>query len=319
MPTVHPGLHYATGPIPLMTWCGFRLHVRTNGPVGPISGPPLWTWIISKTSSAGCGPTCSLISCGRPERRGSLRTRLALFQVRLNGNDWHRFQRSVATQAERVVIASELDAARSGLSNVTVIPNTYPRPQSPIGDPAAEKPPVLLFQGNLGYPPNIDAAQWLATEIAPLIRASEPATELRLVGRPGANVSQLHRPGVLTVVGEVPTMDNELARAVVAVVPIRYGSGTRIKILESFAHRIPVVSTTLGAEGLEVEDDVHLLLADEPAAFAAATVRLLGDPRLRQRLTQAAEALYLDRYDGRLADQDVCRLVEEVARTSTRS
>jgi glycosyltransferase involved in cell wall biosynthesis len=218
-----------------------------------------------------------------------------------------------------VVIASELDAHRSGLSNVTVVPNTYPRPQAPVGDPAAQRQPVLLFQGNLGYPPNIDAAQWLATDIAPLIRAAVPATELRLVGRPGANVSQLHRPGVLTVVGEVPTMEEELARAVVAVVPIRYGSGTRIKILESFAHRIPVVSTTLGAEGLDVEDGVHLLLADEPTAFAAATARLLGDPPLRERLTQAAEALYLKRYDGRLADQDVRRLVEDVARASTRS
>ena len=256
---------------------------------------------------------------GSPGARESLRSRLALFQVRLNGRDWRRFQRSVAAQVDQVVIASELDAARSGLSNVTVIPNTYPRPPAPVGNPAADKAPVLLFQGNLSYPPNIDAAQWLARDIAPLIRAAVPSAEVRLVGRPGENVSALHQSGVLSVVGEVPTMDDELARAAVAVVPIRYGSGTRIKILESFAHRIPVVSTTLGAEGLEVEDGVHLLVADEPAAFAAATVRLLGDPPLRRRLTEAAEALYLERYDGRLADQGVRRLVEEVARTSTRS
>jgi glycosyltransferase involved in cell wall biosynthesis len=256
---------------------------------------------------------------GSPGARGSLRSRLALFQVRLNGRDWRRFQRSVAAQVDQVVIASELDAARSGLSNVTVIPNTYPRPPAPVGNPGADKAPVLLFQGNLSYPPNIDAAQWLARDIAPLIRAAVPSAEVRLVGRPGENVSELHQSGVLSVVGEVPTMDDELARAAVAVVPIRYGSGTRIKILESFAHRIAVVSTTLGAEGLEVEDGVHLLVADEPAAFAAATVRLLGDPPLRRRLTEAAEALYLERYDGRLADQGVRRLVDEVARTSTRS
>jgi glycosyltransferase involved in cell wall biosynthesis len=251
--------------------------------------------------------------------RGSLRVLLALSQVRLNGNDWCRFQRSVAAQVEQVVIASELDAARSGLSNVTVIPNTYPRPQAPVGNPAANRPPVLLFQGSLEYPPNIDAAQWLAADIAPLVRAAVPSTEVRLVGRPGGNVSQLHQPGVLTVVGEVPTMENELARAAVAVVPIRFGSGTRIKILESFAHRIPVVSTTLGAEGLDVEDGVHLLLADGPDEFAAATLRLLGDPQLRVRLTEAAEARYLDRYDGRLAHQGVRRLVEDVAGLCTRS
>ena len=251
--------------------------------------------------------------------RRSLWGRLAWYQARLNGSDWRRFQQSVAAQVDRVAIASELDAARCGLPNVTVIPNTYPRPGRPAGDPAAVGPPVVLFQAQLGYSPNIDAAEWLATEIAPLIQAAVPATEVRLVGRPGANVTQLHRPGVLTVVGQVPSMEEELSRATVAVVPIRYGSGTRVKILESFAHRVPVVSTTLGAEGLDVEDGVHLLLADDPAAFAAAAVRLLGDPGLRVRLTEAAEARFLDRYDGRAADQRVRRLVEDVARTSTRS
>jgi glycosyltransferase involved in cell wall biosynthesis len=248
-----------------------------------------------------------------------LRNRLARYQVRLNASDWRRFQRSVAAQVRRVVIASDLDAARSGLPNVSVIPNTYPRPQRPVGNPSAGGPPVLLFQGNLVYPPNIDAAQWLATVIAPLVRAAVPEAEVRLVGRPGSNVTELHRPGVVTVVGEVPSMEEELARASVAVVPLRYGSGTRIKILESFAHRVPVVSTTLGAEGLDAEDGVHLLLADDPEEFAAATVRLLGDSVLRARLVEAAEALYLDRYDGRLADQGVRRLVEDVARASTRS
>jgi hypothetical protein len=251
--------------------------------------------------------------------RTLLRNRLARYQSRLNAGDWRRFQESVAKQVEQVVIASELDAARSGLPNVTVIPNTYPRPARPVGNPAAVTAPVLLFQGDLEYAPNIDAAQWLATDIAPLVRAVVPAAEVRLVGRPAVNVTQLHREGALTVVGRVQSMDEELARAAVAVVPIRFGSGTRVKILESFAHRVPVVSTTLGAEGLDVEDGVHLLLADEPEELAAAAVRLLGDARLRVRLTEAAESLYLDRYDGRLANQGVRRLVEDVARASARS
>jgi len=257
-----------------------------------------------------------LRSSGRPS---SVRTRLALYQVRLNGTAWRRFQHSVAAQVERVVVPSEVDAARSGLSNVTVIPNTYPRPQRPAGNPAVGGPPVVLFQGSLWYPPNIDGAEWLATAIAPRVRAAVPATEVRLVGRPATSVTQLHRPGVLTVVGQVPSMEEELARASVAVVPVRYGGGTRLKILESFAHRVPVVSTTLGAEGLDVEDGVHLLLADDPEEFAAATVRLLEDARLRVRLTEAAEALYLERYDGRVADEEVRRLVADVAGLSTRS
>jgi hypothetical protein len=114
-----------------------------------------------------------------PRMRGSVRRRFAWYQVRLNGSDWGRFQRSVAARVERVVIASDLDAARSGLSNVAVIPNTYPRPERPLGNPAASKPPVVLFQGNLCYPPNIDAAQWLATAIGPLVRSAVPAAEVR--------------------------------------------------------------------------------------------------------------------------------------------
>jgi glycosyltransferase involved in cell wall biosynthesis len=255
----------------------------------------------------------------RREPGSSVRTRLAWWQTRLNGSDWRRFQRSVAAAVERVVIASDVDAGRSGLPNVEVIPNTYPRPLRPAGNPSTPRPPVVLFQGRLDYPPNIDGAEWLAQAIAPRIRAAVPATEVRLVGPPATDVTRLHRPGVVTVVGQVPSMDDELARASVAAVPIRYGSGTRLKILESFAHRVPVVSTTLGAEGLDVQDGVHLLLADDPDAFAAATVRLLGDAGLRVRLTEAAETRYLDHYDGREADEGVRRLLEEVAVNRTRS
>ncbi len=251
--------------------------------------------------------------------RSSVRTRMAWYQARLNRRDWRRFQQSLAAQVETIVVPSALDAVRSGLPNVTEIPNTYPRPERPAGNPAAGGQPVVLFQGSMGYPPNIDAAQWLATTIAPLIRAEVPATEVRLVGRPVPGVTQLHHPGTVIVVGQVPSMEEELARASVAVVPVRYGGGTRVKILESFAHRVPVVSTTLGAEGLDVEDGVHLLVADDPQAFAAATVRLLRDAGLRVRLTEAAHARYLERYEGRVAEDGVRRLIEDLAGMSTRS
>jgi hypothetical protein len=217
----------------------------------------------------------------------------------------------VAARVDRIVVPSHLDAVRSALSNVTVIPNTYPRPRRPVGRPGSGGPPVVLFQGSLGYPPNIDGAEWLATEIIPRIRAAVPATEVRLVGRPATSVTRLHQPGVVTVVGEVASMEGELARASVAVVPV--------KILESFAHRVPVVSTTIGAEGLDVEDGVHLLLADEPGAFAEATVRLLCDAQSRVRLAEAAEARYLDLYEGSVADQGIRRLIGDLAEVRTRS
>jgi glycosyltransferase involved in cell wall biosynthesis len=248
-------------------------------------------------------------------RGRSARNWLASGQARLNSRDWRTLQRSIAAQVEWLVVPSEQDAARTTSTNVEVIPNTYPRPDRAVGDAAAVAPPVVLFQGNLDYPPNMDGAEWLADHIAPRIRATIPGTEVRLVGPPARSIKSLHRPGVVTVVGQVPFMEDELARATVAVVPVRFGSGTRVKILESFAHLIPVVSTTVGAEGLDVEDGVHLLLADDPEAFAAATVRLLGDPELRVRLTEGARSLYLERYDGRSADVRVRRLLEAAART----
>jgi glycosyltransferase involved in cell wall biosynthesis len=250
---------------------------------------------------------------------GTLHTRLARIQTQLNARDWGRSQRSIAAQVEKVVVPSDRDAFRSGLANVAVVPNTYPRPARPVGNPSGAGPPVVLFQGSLDYPPNIDGAKWLDTVVVPRIRAVVPETEVRLVGQAATSVKLLHRAGGLTVIGQVPSMEDELARASVAVVPIRFGSGTRIKILESFAHNVPVVSTTLGAEGLEVEDGVHLLLADDPEEFAAAVVRVLRDPVLRVRLTEAAQSLYLAHYDGRAVREAIRRLLEEVAGVRTRS
>jgi len=117
----------------------------------------------------------------------------------------------------------------------------------------------------------------------------------------------------VVVVGQVPEMEPELASADVAVVPVRYGSGTRLKILESFAHRVPVVSTTIGAEGLDVSDGVHLLLADNADAFAAACERIVTDNDLRAKLVEAAETRFLECYESQVARTQIVQLVGELA------
>ena len=91
-------------------------------------------------------------------------------------------------------------------------------------------------------------------------------------------------------------MTTELARADVVVVPVRFGSGTRLKILEAFAHRVPVVSTTIGAEGLGVDHRDQLLIADRPEEFADAIYRLRSSPTLHRRIIDSAERLYAERY-----------------------
>jgi glycosyltransferase involved in cell wall biosynthesis len=237
-------------------------------------------------------------------------------QTSLNARDWGVFQRSVAADVDRVLLCTDQDVSRSGIRNAVVIPNTYQRPAHPAGHQAVAEPPVILFQGSLNYLPNVDAARWLVNELAPRIRSRVPRTEVRLVGRSGKAVEGLDHPPEVTVVGEVPEMEPELALADIAVVPVRYGSGTRLKILESFAHRVPVVSTTIGAEGLDVEHGVHLLIADEPDDFAAACERLLTEPDLRRAMVDAAEERYLQCYEWSAARDRIRALVDELGNGS---
>jgi glycosyltransferase involved in cell wall biosynthesis len=157
------------------------------------------------------------------------------------------------------------------------------------------QPPTLLLAGALSYTPNADAAHHFVRDILPRIRERVPDAQLRLVGRHDRRAGELRAEGV-TLTGYVRDIGSELAHADVVVVPIRFGGGTRIKVLEAFAHRIPVVSTTLGCEGLEVIGGRHVLVSDDPARFAADCVRLLTDRRLRERLVAAAFELFTERY-----------------------
>ena len=141
-------------------------------------------------------------------------------------------------------VCSDLDARRSGLPGVRVIANGYPPPDRPVGRPTVASPPVVTFQGTLRYPPNADAARYLVDDVGPHLRALGPRCPDPF-GRSGtAGLAGPRRPPAVTMTGQVPDITDELARADVIVIPLRYGSGTRVKILEAFAHRIPVVSTT---------------------------------------------------------------------------
>jgi glycosyltransferase involved in cell wall biosynthesis len=213
---------------------------------------------------------------------------------------------------DRVLLSSRLDARRLGAPNAEVVVNTIPRPGDPVGKGAVGDPIELLFQATFDYEPNVDGALWLASEVAPLIRSEIPGARIRLVGHETAAVTALDHPPEVSVVGRVPSMEPELARADLIVVPIRFGSGTRLKILEAFAHRVPVVSTSIGAEGIDAEDGVHLLIADSPAEFAAACKLLCSMPPLRQRLVDAAEQLYLQRYTTSSATARVHELAREL-------
>lgn len=150
-------------------------------------------------------------------------------------------------------------------------------------------PSRILFVGTLCYLPNEDGIEMFAREILPRIRERDPSICFRIVGIGKSErvrvVGQL--PGV-DIVGAVADLTPEYAAASIFVVPLRAGSGTRIKILEAFTHCIPVVSTSIGAEGLAVRDGEQLLIADSPAEFAACCLRLVSDLSLRDKLVHEA-------------------------------
>jgi hypothetical protein len=240
--------------------------------------------------------------------RRRLHTEVAALQARRNARDWQRFQHGIARSVDTVVLCSPDDRATAGFSNAAVVRNGYEPPEHPLGRVDVGHPPVVLFQGSMRYGPNTDGAVWFVSEIAPLIRAQMPDVQVRLVGDPDGVVDNLdHRPEI-TVVGHVASMEEELARADLVVAPLRYASGTRLKILEALAHRIPVVSTAVGAQGLGLEAGRHLLVADDPGAFARACVAALTEPALRKQLADEGETAFLQNHQWSQARQHITAL-----------
>jgi glycosyltransferase involved in cell wall biosynthesis len=149
----------------------------------------------------------------------------------------------------------------------------------------------------MSFDPNVHAAQVLASRVFPQIHKVHPGAELHLVGRnPDARVLALRGPGVV-VTGEVPDMVPHLHAASVYVAPLATGAGTRTKLLEAMAAGLPIVTSHVGLEGIEATDGIHVMVADDPGATAAAVFRLLADPGKRRDLGCAARRLVEARYD----------------------
>ena len=223
------------------------------------------------------------------------RDRLARWQAVRDARSWEAFERRAAESVDMALVCHEADAAALGIANVRVLPNTYPRPRVPLGRSEIGEPPTILMQGSLTYAPNVDGAQYLVHEVLPRLRRTFPDVRLRLVGRAGDAARRLHDPPRVVVTGYVDAIEDELQRADIITVPIRFGGGSRIKIIEALAHRIPVVSTTAGAAGLDVEAEQHLLLADSAESFASAIDRALRDRITRSRLREQGALYFQER------------------------
>lgn len=232
--------------------------------------------------------------------RGPMRWVAALEARRMR-----RFEQLLCERADAVAVSGDADIAAIGArANLVRIDNGVDA-DSFAFQTSEDDARDIVFIGNLGYFPNIDAASWFAREVLPTLRRTLPQTRLRLVGaRPASVLRRLAATcdGV-DLIGEVPDVRPHLHGAAVAVVPMRAGSGTQLKMLEAMASGTAVVATSLAADAVGAVDGEHVLIADDADSMAAACADLLRDPARRLRLALAARALVEARWSwARSAD-----------------
>ena len=179
---------------------------------------------------------------------------------------------------------------------ITVVPTGVDTEHYQPAPSVSGTPPRIVFTGSMDWEPNIDAVEYFCQEIFPSVLAQFPDARFQIVGRnPYPRVKKLASASV-KVTGTVPSVAEYLRNATVVIVPLRIGGGTRLKIFEAMAMRKALVSTSIGAEGLDVTSGKDCLLADDAQTFAAAILALLRDPVLRRTYEDNA-AVLAARYD----------------------
>jgi glycosyltransferase involved in cell wall biosynthesis len=211
-----------------------------------------------------------------------------------------RYEKRTLARFPRVIAVSQRDRDEmlkmDPHCRITVVPTGVDTEQYRVAPSAAGNPPVVVFIGSMDWEPNIDAVEYFCREIWPTILNDFPDACFQIVGRnPHARVQRLKSSSV-EITGKVASINDYLAGATVVVVPLRIGGGTRLKIFEAMAMGKAVVSTSIGAEGLDVTPARDLLIADSPQSFAASILELLHHPERRRACEQSAAALAA-RYD----------------------
>jgi glycosyltransferase involved in cell wall biosynthesis len=227
-----------------------------------------------------------------------------------------RYERQVVrSQAATVVVGG--DDARIlrmlGGRRVHVVPNGVAAPAVPPASTEAPEP-TIIFSGVLGYPPNVEAVLWFAREVWPHVRAAAPEARFVVAGRrPVEALRALDGRDGVELRADVPDMRAELARAWLAVAPMRSGTGIKNKVLEAWAVAKPTVLTGLASNGLTMDADARALVIDEPRGIAAKIVALFRDPSERRRVGLAAHALVRRAHGWADAGAAISRLLEEAA------
>jgi glycosyltransferase involved in cell wall biosynthesis len=231
---------------------------------------------------------------------------LRRFYLKLQADRMLRYEGEVCRKVQKVIAVSESDAALMrdwyGVKRVDVVPTgvdaDYFKPRAPV-PPSAD----LVFVGSMDWAPNIDGIDWFQREVLPLILRRKPDCSVAIVGRtpPPAIQKLAVRHPFVQVTGTVPDVRPWLWGSKLSIVPLRVGGGTRLKIFEAMAAGAPVVSTTIGAEGLGARDGDTISIADSPEDFAAACISLLDDAAERERLRGRALQMVAEQYSWEAA------------------
>ena len=228
-------------------------------------------------------------------------------------SEWHETLARCSSAPVRIALRRFAGAARRlerellPLFDLVLVPSAqalpeaqalvYPNALPWIDPPQRAEADTIIFTANLEYHPNVDAVHFFLREVWPLLRHRHPALRWRIVGRNAGAIARLVRGSEgVDLIGPVDDAIAELAAAKVSVVPLRAGSGTRLKILEAWAAGTPVVSTTLGAQGLDAEPGSDLLIADDARAFADTISALLSSFHQRAQLSASGRRLYERRF-----------------------
>lgn len=225
-----------------------------------------------------------------------------------------RFHHVIAVSGHDLEQMQTMDPSCS----ITVVPTGVDTEKYTVAPPSTADPPKIVFLGSMDWEPNIDAVVYFCREIFPQIRAQFPAAIFQIVGRnPHARVRELASDAV-EVTGTVPEVRAYLRAATVVVVPLRAGGGTRLKIFEAMATGKAVVSTSIGAEGLDVENGRDLILADDARTFAEAVILLFSNAGLRRHYEEAATKLAAQ-YDWSKIALQFASALEEACRREASS
>ncbi len=250
------------------------------------------------------------------QRRGSFEGKwLDRMVSKLESAKMNRFEPEQTRRFHHVIAVSEADrqtmSSMVDPSRISVVPTGVDLSKFQYDPDLRPSAPLVVFTGSMDWAPNVDGVEFFCKEIWPLVLAKIPAARFRIVGRdPRPRVMKLASASV-EVTGSVPSIISHLQEAAVFVVPLRIGGGTRIKIYEGMAMGKATVSTTIGAEGLDVQHGRDIFLEDTPAGFAGAILTLLQNEDVRRKY-EAAAAATARKYDWSLITE---RFVEVLQKT----